>query len=110
MQIMINWLLRALIILAAAYLIPGFAVESLSGALVLVLVLSVLNVLVKPILFLLTLPINLLTLGLFTIIINAIVLAVAVALVPGVEATSFGVIVLATVVMSLLSLAVGKLK
>lgn len=104
-----NWLLRALVILATAYLVPGFQVAGIMGALVLVLVLSILNVLIKPILFLLTLPINILTLGLFTFIVNAVVLQLALNVVPGVSSNSFKTTIVATIVISLLSMAVGRM-
>ncbi|MFA5894545.1 MAG: phage holin family protein [Candidatus Shapirobacteria bacterium] len=109
METLTSWILRALVILATAYLVPGFTVAGFMGALVLVLVLSLLNVLIKPILFLLTLPINILTLGLFTFIINAIVLQLALNVVPGVSSSSFKVTLIATLVMSLLSMAVGRI-
>lgn len=109
MEILISWILRALVILATAYLVPGFVVTSFTGALVLVLVLGLFNVLVKPILFLLTLPINILTLGLFTLVINAIVLQIALSVVPGVGSRSFGITLAASIVMSLLSMVVGKM-
>lgn len=109
MDNLISWVLRAMVILATAYLVPGFVVSGFIGALVLVLVLSLLNVLIKPILFLLTLPINILTLGLFTFIINAIVLQLAMKVVPGVGSDSFKTTLIATLVMSLMSMAVGRL-
>lgn len=109
MDTLTSWILRALVILATAYLVPGFRVTSFMGALVLVLVLGLFNILIKPLLFLLTLPINILTLGLFTLVINAIVLQVAMNVVPGVRSNSFVTTFLASIVMSLLSMVVGKL-
>lgn len=109
MDNLISWVLRAMVIMATAYLVPGFAVSGIMGALVLVLVLSLLNILVKPILFLLTLPINILTLGLFTFIINAMVLQLALNVVPGVSSSSFKITLVATLVMSILSMVVGRL-
>jgi len=108
METLISWILRALVILATAYLVPGFRVDSFGGAMVLVLVLGLFNVLVKPILFILTLPINILTLGLFTLVINAIVLQIALKVVPGVGSASFGATLIASIVMSLLSMVIGK--
>lgn len=104
-----SWILRALVILATAYLVPGFVVSGFMGALVLVLVLGLFNVLIKPLLFILTLPINILTLGLFTLVINAIVLQVALKVVPGVRSDSFTTTLIASVVMSVLSMIVGRM-
>lgn len=71
MSTFIKWLLSALSIIIAAYLLPGVTVASLWTALIVALVLGLLNLVIKPILLLLTLPVNLLTLGLFTFVINA---------------------------------------
>ena len=109
MNTLVNWVLRALVILATAYLVPGFVVGDLMSALVLVLILGLFNILVKPILLLLTLPINILTLGLFTLVINAIVLQLAIRFVPGVSSASFGTTLIASIVMSVLSMVVGGL-
>lgn len=110
MRLIIEWLIKALVILATAYLIPGFHVNSFGGAFVLVLVLTLLNILVKPLLILLTLPINIMTLGIFTLIINAIVLQLAVGIVPGISSDSFATTFLASIIMSLLSAAAGMLE
>jgi putative membrane protein len=66
MSVIFKWLLSALAVLIAAYLLPGVVVASIWTAIVVALVLALLNVVIKPILIILTLPINLLTLGLFT--------------------------------------------
>jgi putative membrane protein len=107
MDTLTSWIVRALVILATAYLVPGFQVSDFMGALVLVVVLGLFNILVKPILLLLTLPINILTLGLFTLIINAIVLQFALSVVPGVHSDSFTTTLIASIVMSVLSMVVG---
>lgn len=72
MNLFIRLLINALAILLVAYVIPGVSVSSFLTALVVALVLGLLNVIIKPLLVLLTLPINLLTLGLFTLVINAL--------------------------------------
>lgn len=66
------WILNALALLAVAYLLPGIAVASFGSALIAALVLGLVNMLVKPVLVLLTLPITIVTLGLFLIVINAL--------------------------------------
>lgn len=101
MNFLVEWLLKTLIVLATAYLLPGFHVESILGAFVLVLVVGVLNILVKPILFILTLPVTIMTLGLFIFILNAIVLSLAVLLVPGVSSRSFMTTLLASIIISI---------
>ena len=107
MNTLFSWILRALVILATAYLVPGFVVTDFMSALVLVLILGLFNILVKPILLLLTLPINILSLGLFTLIVNAIVLQLAIKFVPGVASDSFTTTLIASLIMSVLSMVVG---
>lgn len=106
MNVLLSWLLHAAIIVATAYLVPGFTVDSFFTAFVLVLILGVLNLIIRPILLLLTLPITLVTLGLFTFVINAFVLYLASILVPGVHINSFFTAIIAAFFISFFSTAV----
>jgi len=72
MELLLVWILNALALLIVAYLLPGIQVASFGTALIAALVLGLLNTLIKPLLVLLTLPITLVTLGLFLIVINAL--------------------------------------
>lgn len=83
MTSLVSLLIYSLAILITAYIIPGIAVGSFLSAIILAIVLALLNAFVKPILILLTLPINILTLGLFSLVINLIILYLAAAIVPG---------------------------
>lgn len=69
-MIFVRWIINALCLLILAYFIPGITISGIYIALIVSLVLGVVNALVRPILVLLTLPINILTLGLFTLVIN----------------------------------------
>jgi len=71
MHILLRWFLNAAVLLLVAYIVPGFTVSSFYTALIVALVLGIVNAIIKPILVILTLPINILTLGLFTFVINA---------------------------------------
>ncbi len=71
MNIIIRLLLNAAAMLLVAYLVPGFAVDGFYAALIAALILGIVNAILKPILVILTLPINIMTLGLFTLVINA---------------------------------------
>lgn len=71
MQLILRWLINALAIALMAMYLPGISVSSIYAALIAALVLGILNALIRPVLILLTLPVNLLTLGLFTLFINA---------------------------------------
>ncbi len=72
MRLLLVWLLNAVALLAVAYLIPGVTVASLPSALVAALVLGLVNTVIRPILFVLTLPISMLTLGAFFLVINGL--------------------------------------
>lgn len=71
LKIFVRWILNALALFFLQTLIPGIAFENFYSALITVLALGIVNALIKPLVVLLTLPINILTLGLFTLIINA---------------------------------------
>lgn len=89
MRILINWIISGLAILAAAYLLPGIRVEGLLTALVVALVLGIINATLRPIILALTLPLNVLTLGLFTLVINALLIMLTTYIVPGFGVESF---------------------
>ena len=88
MKLFFQWLVSALAILVAAYVVPGVVV-TLLGALIAAVVLGALNLFIRPILIILTLPINILTLGLFSFVINALLVLLVSALVPGFLVTGF---------------------
>lgn len=102
-QVLINWLIYSLAILVAAYLLPGVDVANFFVALVLAVVLGLINAIIKPILLLITLPINILTLGLFTLVINAAMIMLADYLVPGFTVANFWWALLFSLVLSLIN-------
>ena len=89
MKILIHWLISALAIVIAAYIIPGVTLSGFSAALIVALVLGILNAILRPILIVLTLPINILTLGLFTLVINTAIIMLVDRLVGGFSVASF---------------------
>ena len=72
MRILLVWLLNALALTAVAYLMPSISMSSFWSALVAALILALLNAVIRPLLILLTLPVTLITLGLFIFVINAL--------------------------------------
>jgi putative membrane protein len=88
MSVFIHWLTATVAVLIAAYIVPGATVTP-SGALITAVVLGALNLFIKPIVFLLTLPLNILTLGLFSFIIHGFLVWLAAAIVPGFEINGF---------------------
>ena len=91
----------SLAILIVAYLLPGVGVESALSAIGLAIVLSLLNAFVKPLLVLLTLPITVVTLGLFLIVINACLILLAAKIVPGFSVNGFWWAVLFSIILSI---------
>lgn len=100
-MVLIRWFVRALIIMVAAYIIPGVFVGSFWVALVAALVLGLLNFLVRPVLLLLTLPITILTLGLFSLVINGLMIMLLGWLVPGFSVAGLWPAILFSIVISL---------
>lgn len=101
--IAIRWLFQSLAILVAAYLIDGIRVSGFPSAILAAAVLGFLNAFLRPILLLLTLPINILTLGLFTFVINALLLMMASGVIGGFEVDGFGAALLGSLLISVVS-------
>jgi putative membrane protein len=99
----IRWLVLTLSILAAAYLFEGIEVSSFSSAFFAAAVLGILNAFFRPILILLTLPINLLTLGLFTFVVNALMLMLTSSIISGFHVQGFWSAVFGSLVISVAS-------
>lgn len=89
MGFIIKLLLTAVAVVLSAYLLPGVNVDGFGTALIVALVLAVLNAIVRPILVILSLPITFLTLGLFLLVINALIILLTDALIPGFEVNGF---------------------
>lgn len=102
----VHWLLTALAIGIAAYLIPGIEV-TLIGAIVLAVVLGILNAFLKPIINLITLPINVVTLGLFSLVVNALLIMLAGMIVPGFSVDGFWPAFFFGIVVALVSALFG---
>jgi len=103
MNILIRFLINALAVMAAAYVVPGITVRNFWVALIVALVIGLLNALVRPLLLLLTLPVNILTLGLFTLVINALMFWLAATLVSGFHVSGFGAAFWGSIVFWLVS-------
>lgn len=97
MTIILRWVINALALLAAATIIPGFHVESFYAALIAALILGLVNALVRPIVLVLTLPVTIVTLGLFVFVINAGMLWFMSTMVKGITIDGFWVAVLAAI-------------
>ncbi|MFH1294065.1 MAG: phage holin family protein [Pseudomonadota bacterium] len=100
MGIFIRWLILTAAIVAASYLIDGIRISGFFSAFCAAAVLGILNALFRPILFILTLPINIMTLGLFTFVINALLLKMASGVIPGFDVHGFWSAVFAALIIS----------
>lgn len=106
MKLITQWLLSAAAMLAVAYLYEGVVVTSFGAALLAAALLGALNLVLRPILILLTLPVTLLTLGLFLFVVNALVFWAAAGLLSGLDVRSFGAALLGSLIYSALQLAI----
>ncbi len=109
MGFLIHWIVVAVSLWVATNLVPGVRVSSTSTLLLAALVLGLINALVRPILFIVTLPITIVTLGLFYFVVNGLAFALAAALVPGFTVTSFLSAVLGALVVSVVSWILGSI-
>ena len=103
MGFIIKLIIGALAVFAASYLLPGVHIDGFITAIIVALVLAVLNLLLKPLLIILTIPITILTLGLFLLVINAIIVLVCSALVDGFTVDGFIYALLFSIVISLVT-------
>ena len=103
MKLIIVWLLNALALLVVAYLMPSIQVAGFGGALIAAAVIGLVNMLIRPFLVLLTLPVTILTLGLFIFVINGILFFVVGNLLEGFEVQSLWSGILGAVLYSLIS-------
>jgi putative membrane protein len=105
----IQLLISAIAFYVTAYLVPGFVISGWVALVVISIVWGILTLIIRPILILLTLPINFLTLGLFTFVINALLLMLMTKMVPGFSISGFGTALLASIVLSLVNMFLLKL-
>ena len=106
MKLLLNWLLSAVALMAVAYLYSGVTVASFGSALLAAFVIGLLNVLLRPILVILTIPITLLTLGLFLFVINALVFWAASEMLSGFHVSGFGAALIGSLLYSALGLCI----
>jgi putative membrane protein len=103
----IHWLIIAVALWVTAYIIPGISVSSYTALAIAAIVLGLVNALVRPILTVLTLPITILTLGLFYLLVNGFTFLLASWLVPGFEVSGYWWAVLGALVFSIISSFIG---
>ena len=107
MSIIMRLVLSALAFLAVANLVPGISVASFWTALVLAILWGLISITIRPVVLILTLPINILTLGIFTFILNGFFLWLLGGIVKGFEVKGFWVAVLGALVLSIINMLIG---
>jgi putative membrane protein len=103
MALIVHWLLSALSILIVAHVVPGFEVRGFGTALVAAIVIGLVNATLGFVLKILTLPVTILTFGLFLLVINALMIWLAASIVPGFFVHGFGAALLGAIVLSVVS-------
>lgn len=103
MRLVVVWLLNAVSLLAVAYLMPSIEVSGFAGALITVAVIAFVNVLIRPLLVVLTLPVTVLTLGLFILVINGLLFLLVGYLLESFEVRSLWSGILGAILYSLIS-------
>ncbi|MBE9142461.1 phage holin family protein [Planktothrix mougeotii] len=99
----LTWLISAISLGITAYIVPGFTISSWQAAAVGVVVMALVNAIIKPIITIFTLPLTILTLGLFLFVVNAISISLVAYFTPGFSISSFWAALLGSIVLSLVS-------
>jgi putative membrane protein len=99
----IHWAVSGLAVIMTAYIVPGFKVRSFLAAVATAVLIGLANLLIWPVLIFLTLPLNILTLGLFTFVVNGMVLKICAAFFSGFEIQTWTAAILGAIVLSLVS-------
>ena len=107
--VLIRWIILTGAIALTSYLIEGIEVRSFLSALSAAAVLGILNALLRPVLVILTLPLNILTLGFFTFLINALLLKMAAGVIPGFDVRGFWAAVFGAIIISIVSWVLNTL-
>lgn len=107
--LLIRWVINALGLLLIANIIENITLQGFGAALIAVVVLGIANAVIRPILLLLTLPLNILTLGLFTFVVNGFILYMVASVVDGFQINGFLAAIVATILLSLISALANKL-
>ncbi len=109
MSIILRWLCYALAIIFVSWVIPGIEVSSFLNAMFAVIIIALINTFIKPLLQIITLPVNILTLGLFSLVINALLLMLAGYITPGFEVEGFLSALFGSILMSLFTLGISRI-
>ncbi len=106
---LVRWILSALLVILIAWIVPGITVTNFLTAMLVVVIIALINTFIKPLVEFISLPINFLTLGLFGLVINALLFMLAGKLAPGFEVEGFWSALLGSLLLSVLTPLINKL-
>lgn len=108
LELLVRWILFAGALLFVAWVIPGISLASFTTALGAAVVIGLVNIFIRPLLIILTLPINILTLGLFTFVINGLMFLLVAKLVPGFNVEGFWAAFFGALLLSIISVVINR--
>ncbi len=109
MKLILRWLINAAALYVAVKIVPGIEATNTNAILIAALVIGLINATLKPLAVLLTLPLTVVTLGLFYLVVNGAMLYLTAALTPGFQLAGFGSAVLGAIVISIVGMLLGGL-
>ena len=109
MVLLIRWIFFTLAVLFTAWLVPGIFVENFQSAMLVTVIMALINIFIRPLIVFITLPINILTLGLFGLVVNALLFMLAGYVAPGFYVDGFLAAFLGSVVLSFLGLIINMI-
>ncbi len=109
LNMFLRWVAYALAIIFVSWIIPGISVENFISAMFVCIIIALINTFIKPLVQIISLPITILTMGLFALVINALLLMLAGYIAPGFEVDGFLSALIGSVLLSLFSIAINKI-
>ena len=109
LNILLRWILFTFALIFTAWIVPGISVENFISALIACLLIGIINAIIRPLVEFIAIPINILTLGLFTFVTNALLFMLAGTIAPGVEVEGFFSALIGSIILSLLASLINKL-
>lgn len=108
-MILVRWICFALALIFTAWIVPGIEVANFVSAMFACVIIALINTFIKPFLQAVTLPINIVTIGLFSLVLNALLLMLAGWIAPGLEVDGFWSALFGSVILSVLSIGISKI-
>ncbi len=108
MVLLLRWILFAISVVFVAWLVPGIEVANFQSAMLVTVIMALVNIFLRPLIVFITLPINFLTLGLFGLVVNALLFMFVGYIAPGIEVEGFWAALLGSIVLSFLGLIINS--